>query len=113
MKELQVLIDEIIEWQVKTFPTSDAVSKLHHLSREVPELIEAILEEDSDGPTDEQVKNTEMEYADNFLLLFGSAAIYGLDAKGIERVVREKLEINKKRKWGQPDAQGVVSHVKE
>lgn len=104
----QILIDEIMDFQVKTFPTSNPISKLHHLAKEIPELIDEL---ENGYQTD--VKSTEMEYADCFLLLLGSAAIYGLSADDIQRIVREKLEINRNRKWGTPDENGVVLHIKE
>lgn len=107
---MQDLLDEILKFQIETFPTSNAISKLHHLSREVPELVEELEQFDKGGGSIQRIK---MEYADCFLLLMGSAAIAGFTADDIAAFVREKLEINRKRKWGKPDAQGVVLHIKD
>lgn len=97
-----------MEWQVATFPTSTELSKLHHLSKEVIELIEEVK---SDRTRDEQ--RARMEYADCFILLFGAAGLYGYSVSDIETMMKEKMEINKKRKWGIPDEKGVVLHEKE
>ena len=107
---MQQLINDILQFQIETFPTSNTISKLHHLSREVPELIEELEAFDKGGGSVQKVR---MEYADCFLLLFGSAGIYGLNAEDIKRIVREKLEINRKRKWGKPDENGVINHIKD
>jgi hypothetical protein len=29
------------------------------------------------------------------------------------KAISEKFEINKKRKWGKPDANGVVNHIED
>ena len=106
---MKQLLSEIHEWQKKTFTEANPVSKLHHLSKEVVELVDA-LKNMGTVYSEEEVK---MEYADCFFLLFGSAMAYGMDLYEIERVMRKKLEINKKRKWGKPDENGVVLHEKE
>jgi NTP pyrophosphatase (non-canonical NTP hydrolase) len=104
MNKLQELIDELHSWQEETFPHADAISKLHHLAKEVPELIEELK-----GMDDKAIR---MEYADCFLLLFGSAAMHGLSAEEICDAIKEKLEINRSRTWGKPDENGVVEHIK-
>lgn len=111
MKELQILLDEINHFQVTTFPKSDAMSKLVHLSKEVVELFEELAK--GDERRYDNKDKIEMEYADCFLLLFGSAGAHGLNAEDIARIIREKLEINRNRKWGKPDEDGVVLHIKE
>jgi len=109
MKELQELIDELHKWQRETFPQSSPISKLHHLAEEIPELIEEI---EKHYHNSGDLKATELEYADCFILLLGSAFMYGLKAEDIFRIIREKLEINKSRIWGTPDENGVVKHIK-
>lgn len=110
MEKLQILLDDILNWQKHTFPDSYAISKLHHLSQEVPELIEELEYFENGGGSINRIR---MEFADCFLLLMGSATIAGFSAEDIETMIREKLEINKKRKWGIPDENGVVLHIKE
>lgn len=72
---------------------------LCHLAKEVDELREA--------PADI------MEYADCLTLLLDAARRAGIDGDDILRASYRKLEINKRRQWGAPDANGVVEHVRE
>lgn len=102
----QELFDRFTEWQRKTFTEATPLSKLHHLREEVDETIEAIRRESLD-------KNIRLEYADCFLLLYGSAAFYGMSLDDISMAVKEKMEINDKREWGVPDNNGVVNHIKD
>lgn len=67
-----------------------------HLAKEVAELAE--------NPRDME------ELADCMLLLFHLAHQNG---GNLQAAIARKLEINKRRKWGKPDAQGVVEHVRE
>lgn len=46
------------------------------------------------------------------MLLFGAAASFGMTYKDICAAVDEKMAINRVRKWGKPDADGVVKHIK-
>ncbi|MBI3545973.1 MAG: DUF550 domain-containing protein [Gammaproteobacteria bacterium] len=66
-----------------------------HLSKEVIEL--------SDNPRDME------ELADCMLLLFHLAHQNG---GNLQAAIARKFEINKRRKWGKPDARGVVEHVR-
>lgn len=103
--------EDIVQWQKETFPKSTDVSKLVHLEEELEELAKAILDEDH-AVDFEKERAVRMEYADCFLLLFGSAACYGLSYEQICKSIDEKVAINKERKWGNPDKNGVVKHVK-
>jgi len=109
--ELQKLMDDIREWSDATFGEGQrTVPILHHLKKEVDELIEEVmadLELESDSGT------SLTEFADTFMLLFDAANHHGFTAANILNAVRGKLEINKKRKWGRPDENGVVEHIKE
>ncbi len=102
----------ITAWQKETFPAATTMSKLHHLNQEIPELMSALGNEDH-TIDHEAIRATKMEFADCFFLLFGAAAAYGMDYDEISNVIQQKFEINKARKWGKPDAQGVVNHIKE
>lgn len=86
---------EIIAWQDYQFPKATVHSKLKHLKKEIDELAK--------DPSDA------MEYADCYLLLVGAAAHAGVNLLACARL---KLEINKNREWGEPDADGVVYHIK-
>jgi len=43
----------------------------------------------------------------------GAAKADGMSYEDICNAISEKLEINKKRVWGEPDSNGVINHVKE
>jgi predicted HAD superfamily Cof-like phosphohydrolase len=51
--------------------------------------------------------------ADCFFLLFGSAAADGMSYQDICNAIQEKFEINKRRRWGKPDENGIVKHIKD
>lgn len=98
---LDSLRDEIIEWQRATFPTSTPASKLAHLRREIAELAK--------NPIDEN------ELADVFFLWCALTADFD-EQRGtvhIAEAIRSKLDENRSRKWSQPDAEGVVEHIRE
>lgn len=104
------LFKEIHEWQTKTFPAATSLSKTKHLEQEVVELRCALL--GAIGQVEpEKIKDVKLEFADCFLLLFGAAASFGMSYEDIIAAVEEKFSINKTRKWGKPDANGVVKHV--
>ena len=96
--------EDIIKWQNETFGRASTMSKMHHLLQEIIELVEAIRSNDP---------NKRLEFADCFLLLFGAAASDGMSYYEICQAINEKMEINKKRKWGEPDKNGVVNHIKD
>lgn len=101
------LFNEIVQWQTETFPKSNAISKVHHLVEEVQELLESL--------TDKKFtyREMEMEFADCFLLLIGAAASAGLDYEEVVEIIQDKLAINRTRKWGTPDENGVVNSIKD
>ena len=92
--DLVKLQEEIGSWAKKTFPTATPESWVKHLKREVKEL------EESQGPE---------EASDMFILLLGWCHIKGCQAY---EIIDKKMQINYKRKWGRPDAEGVVEHIK-
>jgi NTP pyrophosphatase (non-canonical NTP hydrolase) len=103
MTEQQFL--EVTQWQRETFPNATSLSKLHHLNEEIKELFDAIsLAHGYDA--------TRLEFADCFLLLFGAAKAYGMSYDDIVKCIDDKMEICRKRKWGKPDENGVVKHIK-
>ncbi len=92
------LFTEITEWQRETFRNANnPVPALKHLQKEVVELIS--------DPSDP------LEYADCLFLLFDAAQRVGLTYDDLVVAVAQKFEINKARKWGAPDADGVMEHV--
>ncbi len=95
MGKLQLKIDD---WQEKTFPHATALSKMSHLTKEIIELNKSLINRDGIGS----------ELADCQHLLFGIASKCGLN---LEEETRKKFEINKQRRWGKPDKNGVVEHI--
>ena len=95
----------ITQWQDETFPVASVLSKLHHLNDEIAELMQAI----ENGESDRAIR---FEFADCFLLLFGAANKSGLTYDDIKNCIDEKMILNRSRKWGAPDANGVVKHLK-
>ena len=87
---------EVSKWAFQTFPHQTPHSKMTHLRKEIDELAE----DTSDGE----------EMADCFILLLNLAEMAGVD---LMTEARRKMEINRKRKWGAPDADGVCHHLKQ
>ena len=94
--------NEISAWQKETFGKATPSSKLFHLIDEIKELHDEIIMEG---------ENKRHEFADCFFLIFGAAAADGMTYDDICKAIQEKFEINKARKWGKPDNNGVVKHI--
>ena len=95
---------DITKWQKETFGEATVWSKLSHLDEELAELWDDL---NTNNP------NRRLEWADCFLLLFGAAAADGMNYSDIVSAITEKMDINYERKWGEPDENGVVNHIKE
>ncbi len=96
---IQQLQDEIASWSDATFGSRrPPTTPLHHLAKEVQELITAPLDS--------------MEYADCLMLLLDAYRMAGGSADSLIDACYEKLEINRKREWGTPDNNGVVEHIR-
>lgn len=89
-------IREFVDWGVATFQQSTPHTTAAHLAKEVAEL--------QADPTDGS------EYADCLGLLCHGARRAGVD---LVQALNDKLAVNKARKWGKPNAQGFVEHVRE
>jgi NTP pyrophosphatase (non-canonical NTP hydrolase) len=97
---------EISDWQDKVFTKANALSKMSHLAKEVIELNKALVYDTEMQHKEELIAE---ELADCQHLLFGIASKCGIN---LYEATRCKFEINKKRKWGKPDKNGVVEHLK-
>jgi len=108
--------DKISKWQDKTFGKATALSKMAHLGEELKELHKELIfwaETEGEMAYPEANKLTkEREFADCFILLFGTAASDGMNYDDIVRCIDEKMQINYTRKWGKPLSNGVVNHIK-
>lgn len=87
---------EIGEWGDRTFPQATPASIVAHLQREAAELKER--------PWSRE------EMADVAMLLCHLAHRQGID---LQTEVEQKFALNRMRKWGKPDAEGVVEHIRE
>ena len=54
-----------------------------------------------------------MEYADCMMLIIDATRNAGFTADELMEAVNKKLRINQRRKWGRPDKNGVINHIKE
>jgi len=124
MSDLQKLMTEVDEWQIKTFGhdkfsyNRTIVAMMNHLEEEVGELKELVdmfwVNPNKHEPKNYKELGSEEireEFADCFMLLIGAAAKYGLTAEELLSDTYKKLAKNKKRKWGKPQVNGVVNHV--
>jgi NTP pyrophosphatase (non-canonical NTP hydrolase) len=104
MKELQQFVDEHRVWALATFGKTPETAPLHHLKKEVDELIDGIENRDQDNKIE--------EYADCFILLLHAADKSGLSMENLLFYARNKFERNKMRKWGPVDDKGVSEHIR-
>ncbi|MDH6309388.1 NTP pyrophosphatase (non-canonical NTP hydrolase) [Dysgonomonas sp. PFB1-18] len=116
--DIQGLMNAIREWSDKQFSDGvfdhqRALPITHHLTKEVSELIDILEEVGNGDPSDENWDKVRMEYVDCLMLLLDSASHFGLSAYDLYRGCYIKLEINKKRKWGLPDENGVIEHIRD
>ena len=118
---LQNFMHEVAEWSDKTFGKGQRNPAIvHHLKKEVKELIDAIEIYQTNSSikvpyseSNDLQKKVINEYADCFILLCNSAHYFGLSAESLLIASKQKLEICKRSKWGQPDENGVIEHIKE
>lgn len=99
--------DSVTKWQRETFPQSTPAAKCHHLKEEIEEL----LKECEKFPFENRA-DLGKELADCFILLMGVADTAGFGYRDVCLEIKRKMQINKKRKWGKADENGVVKHVK-
>ncbi len=94
----QQMQDDIGVFTDKTFGDSTPQSKAHHLAEEAMEA--------AADPSDI------IEWADCTILLLDAVRKAGFTTEDLYAAVARKMEINKSRKWGDKDENGVVRHVK-
>jgi hypothetical protein len=102
---LNELRDKAIHFSDTTFGKGRSPkAPTHHLIEEVEELLETLKTDD----------DPETEFADCFLLLIDAFRMhYGndVDMQKLIDISSKKLDICYKRKWGEPDENGVVKHI--
>jgi hypothetical protein len=97
ISDLQALQNRIERFQREKFPGQPLRAKLRHMGHELTELKRDV--------------DDEMEWADVFILLLGSAATYGFTTSNLIALANRKMDINDNRKWSAPDAHGVCHHI--
>jgi len=99
LSEIRRLQLELHRWADQQFgndrPPHGAIA---HLAKEVQELAE--------HPHDW------MEYVDCLTLLLDAASNAHINIDALLEVAWDKLDENRHREWGEPDADGVVEHVR-
>lgn len=95
---MDAALADVMEWHDATFTREVAtpLAKAHHLIREAKEL--------------EQAPHDPEELADIVILAATSAHVQGYD---LAEAVAGKLAKLRLRTWGEPDADGVVEHVRD
>lgn len=111
MKELQ---EDIGAWQTDTFKQANIPSLIRHLEREVKELEDAaiahaVLSKRGLPGAIKAEHELKSELADIVILAVAIADLVPID---LNQAVKDKMVINKARKWKAPDADGVVEHVR-
>ena len=97
--EMTALQRDVATWAAGTFPAATLASTFAHLRRELAEV-----EADPADP---------VEWADVLLIfLHASHRFGGMSWERILAAAREKFAVNQQRRWGEPDAEGVVEHVR-
>jgi len=119
MESLQKLMNETCEWSDKTFDKGEFNRKRcipisYHLQKETKELTEELEKFWSKSVhTVYDIGELEKEFADVLILLVDCANHSSFNAEELLTAAFNKLEENKKRKWGLPDENGVVEHIRE
>lgn len=96
---LASLQSEVVKWANQTFPGQTRESVTKHLVKEAKEL--------ASKPWDIS------EMADVLILLVRAANLNQISADSLLSATFNKHEINKLRKWGPPNADGVQEHLRE
>lgn len=93
-------------WSDETFgPDDRRLGMIAHLKKEVVELEEG-LSRSARAPVIQD------ELADCMMLLLDIASHSGLSANDLLFSVSAKLVINKNRKWGSPNPDGSIEHIR-
>jgi len=96
LSSIEKLQEEIATWANKVMPDREPQHTFNKLVfEEIPELVKSGL-------------NDPMEYADILILVLDLAYLKGIDAAS---AVREKMKINRARKWVMNSKTGIMSHV--
>ena len=125
LQRIQNLQDEVKKWSDGAFGMyRTATPMAYHLKIEIDELITALKELYQGTYSNSSTQNgidlvaakyrrIRFELADCLMLLIDCASHAQINMDSLISATEEKLEINKNRKWGTPDENGVVEHIIE
>ena len=99
MSELKQFQQQVGEWGTKTFPNGTTGGRVAHMAKELRELLEA-----------QTAEERAEEASDIFLMLLHEAHAGHFD---LLYEARKKFAIVQTRKWGKPDENGVIEHIRE
>lgn len=116
LERLQSFMNDTTRWSDETFDNGKfnrgrSIPISHHLKKEVKELTESLESYFQNGSV-ESFEKAKYELADCMILICDCATHFGCNADELLTACENKLEINKARKWGFPDENGVVEHIK-
>lgn len=116
LETLQDFMNQTAKWSDETFDNGSfhrdrSIAISHHLQKEAQELTQA-LDRYFHEPTAENFASVKEELADCQTLIADCSTHFGCNADELITSCWNKLEKNKKRKWGKPDKHGVVEHIK-
>lgn len=117
LEKLQDFMNQTSKWSDQTFDNgnftrSRSVPISYHLQKESKEVSQA-LEKYFNNPTSKTFADAGEELSDCLILILDCANHFGYNADELITSCFNKLEINKNREWGKPDANGVVEHIRE
>ena len=105
--DLNELKYKAADFSDRTFGINNPITgALNHIYEEVDEVILCLGEKID--PLD--------EFADIFLMLIDAFRKYYGDDVDMQKLIdacSKKLDVNESRKWGEPDENGVIKHIKE
>lgn len=109
---LDNLIKNISSWQKHQFNNGEThvehiLPMMHHLKEETDELITATQQFLQTGNSE----NLKTEISDAFILLLGSIDLLGINEKELLKIVHNKMEVNRNRRWSKPNKNGVCNHL--
>jgi len=122
-QRIQNLQDDIKKWSDGAFGMHRTAAPMaYHLKIEIDELIDALNELYQGTYSNSSTQNgidlvaakyrrIRFELADCLMLLIDCASHAQINMDSLISATEEKLEINKNRKWGTPDENGVVEHI--
>jgi hypothetical protein len=117
VEEMAAFQHQVTTWTGVVFPNATQESRLNHLKAEFRELQNEIIDIDfarkcgwDEAFISRRRAEIGNELADMFLLMLGLAQGENIS---LGECIVTKFLINQNRKWGEPNAEGFVEHIKD